>query len=143
LSNKVSSRIDAEDVVQSAYRSFFASIQDGRYTLDRGGDVWQLLVAITLHKLHDQVRWHMADKRAVGSEDSLLGIQPALGREPSPEEALVLRQRQAQHLVKFRIEALSEQNVIGAIQMQYSTRSTSGCAGHSRRSCEAISSTSI
>jgi RNA polymerase sigma factor (sigma-70 family) len=96
LSARVSSRIDPEDVVQSAYRSFFAGAHEGQ-TPQRSGDVWPLLVAITLNKLHDQVRRHTAAKRAVereqnfGSEDSLLGIQPSsLAREPSPVEALSL-----------------------------------------------------
>src|SRR5262245_10888684 len=97
LSAKVSQRVDPEDVVQSAYRSFFAGARDGCYDLERGGDVWQLLVAITLHKLQDQVKLHTAKKRNVdleqhfGSEDSLLGLQAAvLAREPSPLEALSL-----------------------------------------------------
>src|SRR5262249_45888213 len=41
LSTKVSKRVDPEDVVQSAYRSFFAGARDGCYDLERGGDVWQ------------------------------------------------------------------------------------------------------
>lgn len=97
LSAKVRSRIDPEDVVQSAYRSFFAGEENGRYAIDRGGDVWLLLVAITLHKLHDQVRRHTAGKRSVdreqnfGSEISLLGLRPDLrSRQPSPVEALSL-----------------------------------------------------
>src|SRR5262249_38052565 len=79
LSPKLSARIDPEDVVQSVYRSFFAETREGRYDLQRGGDLWQLLVVITLHKLNDQVKHNSSGKRAVGreqhfgSEDSLLG----------------------------------------------------------------------
>jgi len=36
--------------------------KDGRCEVQRGGDLWQLLVTITLHKLHDQVKRH---RRAV------------------------------------------------------------------------------
>ncbi|MBY0524336.1 MAG: sigma-70 family RNA polymerase sigma factor [Gemmataceae bacterium] len=97
LSDKVNARIDPEDVVQSAYRSFFAGARNGRYALEVGGDVWLLLVAITVHKLQDQVRKHTAGKRSVNreqnfsSEDSLLGLQAeGLAREPSPVEALSL-----------------------------------------------------
>jgi len=97
LSAKVSSRIDAEDVVQSAYRSFFAGAQNGRYVLERGGDVWLLLVAITLHKLQDQVRRHTASKRSVNREQALgdgnsfHALDAAtLTREPAPIEALSL-----------------------------------------------------
>jgi RNA polymerase sigma-70 factor (ECF subfamily) len=97
LSGKLASRIDPEDVVQSACRSFFAGAREGRYQLQRGDDLWQLLVATTLHKLHDQVRRHTARRRSVGaeqhfgSEDSLFGIQPAaLAREPDVIEAVAL-----------------------------------------------------
>jgi RNA polymerase sigma-70 factor (ECF subfamily) len=97
LSSKMVQRIDPEDVVQSAYRSFFADSRDDRYDMERGGDLWQLLVTITLHKLHHHVTKASAQKRAVerehnfGSEDSLLGLQAHLRtHEPSPVEAVAL-----------------------------------------------------
>jgi RNA polymerase sigma-70 factor (ECF subfamily) len=97
LSDKMAARVDAEDVVQSAYRSFFAHARDGDYDVRRGGDLWQLLLSITLHKLHDQVKRHTAGKRTVdheshfSSEDSLWNLQPYLAaQEPSPVEALAL-----------------------------------------------------
>ena len=54
LSEKLARRIDPEDVVQSAYRSFFVRAHQGGYVLKRSGDLWRLLVGITLHKLHHQ-----------------------------------------------------------------------------------------
>jgi RNA polymerase sigma-70 factor, ECF subfamily len=100
LSPKLARRLDPEDVVHSAYRSFFAAVREGRYEIQRGGDLWQLLVTITLHKVQHQVRLQTAGKRAVqreqhfGSEDSLLGMHAALlAREPSPMAALVLAEQ--------------------------------------------------
>lgn len=97
LSNRLSNRLDPEDVVQSVCRSFFAGARDGRYVLQQSGDLWRLLVAITLNKLHDKARRQLAQKRSVnreqsfGSEDSLFGIQAeVLARDPSPEEATTL-----------------------------------------------------
>jgi RNA polymerase sigma-70 factor (ECF subfamily) len=97
LSDKLAGRVDPEDVVQSVYRSFFSDTREGRYDLERGGDLWQLLVTITLHKLNDQVKHNTAGKRAVdrernfGSEDSLLGMQGHVGsHKPSPLEAAAL-----------------------------------------------------
>jgi RNA polymerase sigma factor (sigma-70 family) len=97
LAAKLAGRVDPEDVVQSAYRSFFADARDGRFELQQGGDLWRLLVSITLHKLHDQVKHHSAARRSIdaeqgfGTEDSLHGLQPNLiAREPSPLAALAL-----------------------------------------------------
>jgi RNA polymerase sigma factor (sigma-70 family) len=94
LSEKLTRRLDPEDVVQSAYRSFFVGARAGRYVLERSGDLWRLLAAITLHKVQRQIEYHTAEKRSIdreepfGSEDSLYGLQAEiLTREPSPEEA--------------------------------------------------------
>jgi RNA polymerase sigma-70 factor (ECF subfamily) len=94
LGARLAQRIDAEDVVQSVYRSFFASASAGRYDLQRGGDLWRLLVVITLQKLRAQVEHHTAQKRSVRREKSLSGDDgpsiEAATREPSPLEALAL-----------------------------------------------------
>jgi RNA polymerase sigma factor (sigma-70 family) len=97
LSSQVAARVDPEDVVQSVYRSFFTGACQGDYQLERGGDLWRLLVAITLHKVRNQVIHHTAAKRSVraerscNSDDSLSGIEPQmLAREPSPLAAVAL-----------------------------------------------------
>lgn len=86
--------VDAEDVVQSAYRSFFTGARAGRYVLARSGDLWRLLVAITVHKLQRQVEHHTAGKRSVFRQRSLRpdhGLLEvpleSLAREPTPAEA--------------------------------------------------------
>jgi len=82
LPAKLAHRLDPEDVVQSAYRSFFADARAGRFELRRGGDLWRLLAAITLHKLSRQLRRNATEKRSVareqsfGSEDSLHALKP-------------------------------------------------------------------
>jgi RNA polymerase sigma-70 factor (ECF subfamily) len=69
LSEKMARRFDAEDVVQSAFRSFFVGTREGRLLLDQSGDLWRLLVAISLHKLYRRVESHTAGKRAVAREE--------------------------------------------------------------------------
>lgn len=94
---QLSRRVDPEDVVQSVYRSFFAGAADGNYDLSRGGDLWRLLVTITLHKLYHQVELNTAAKRALGRERDLgadggADDLPAhlATREPSPIEVVAL-----------------------------------------------------
>lgn len=86
ISTRLARRIDPEDVVQSAYRSFFIHARDGEFALQRAGDLWRLLAAITLNKLHGQVERHTAARRAINKEE-LTGIDPETQtREPTPDE---------------------------------------------------------
>jgi RNA polymerase sigma factor (sigma-70 family) len=98
LCTKLVRRIDPEDVVQSAYRSFFSGAEDGRFELQNSGDLWRLLAAITLNKLHRQVDHHQAGRRTIAAEQSVLSTDSclqsvsfdALANEPSPEQAAIL-----------------------------------------------------
>lgn len=55
---------DASDVVQSAFRTFMATADNGHYDLPDGRDLWGLLVAIALNKLRSRVRYETARKRS-------------------------------------------------------------------------------
>jgi DNA-directed RNA polymerase specialized sigma24 family protein len=94
LSPRLAGRVDPEDIVLSAWRSFFIGARAGRFSLRRSGDLWRLLVSITMHKLYRQVRWHTADRRSVGSEQSIDSARdewlPYGSVEPGPEEAVAL-----------------------------------------------------
>ena len=97
LSPRLLARVDPEDVVQSAYRSFFVDARRGRFVLERSGDLWRLLAAITLNKLHRQVARQRAAKRSpdrerhFGGESSLLSLSPeAAAGEPSSQEAVAM-----------------------------------------------------
>jgi RNA polymerase sigma factor (sigma-70 family) len=102
LSPRLSRRTDAEDVVMSAWRSFFVAAGAGRFSLKRSGDLWRLLVSITLHKLYHQARRHTAERRTVGGEQPLDQTNDwmiaASDREPAPEEAVALAE-ELEHLM--------------------------------------------
>ena len=97
LAPKLGRRVDPEDVVQSAYRSFFRRVIDGRYLVTEDEQLWHLLAAITVGKARKAVRRHTSDKRSVSSEESTADtlaqtrLSPgALAQEPLPEEATML-----------------------------------------------------
>ena len=69
LGEKLRSRMDPDDVVQSAYRSFFVRASKGEFELANAGDLWRLLSKITMNKLHRQFERHTAAKRSIGSEE--------------------------------------------------------------------------
>ena len=83
ISPKLRRRIDAEDVVQSAYRSFFVHANDGRYNLDRSGDLWRLLAATTLNKLRGQIEKQTAAKRSINQEENFDAIETLAARQPT------------------------------------------------------------
>ncbi|MCA9027006.1 MAG: protein kinase [Planctomycetaceae bacterium] len=93
LSSRLASRIDPEDVVMSAYRSFFVGARNGRFALDECEDFWPLLVTITLRKLYRQAAHHHAEMRDVRIEESSDETDPftkALSRDPSPQEVVTV-----------------------------------------------------
>lgn len=97
LAEKYLRRVDAEDVVQSALRSFFVGTREGRYLLDHCGELWRLLAAITLHKMRHQIARHQAAKRSVNREECggldeqwLVRFQDRLATPPGTGDAAAL-----------------------------------------------------
>jgi len=84
LSASLAARVDAEDIVQSAWRSFFTAARAGQFPVERGGDLWRLLVEVTLHKLYRQAARHQAQLRSVRREQSLADSAAAAAIEPTP-----------------------------------------------------------
>lgn len=94
LSSRMQRRVEPEDIVQSAYRSFFRKAGDGRYALEQSGDLWKLLATLTVSKVRGQVEFHSARKRAVYDEESRESLKASrrvhpeiLAEEPTPDEA--------------------------------------------------------
>jgi RNA polymerase sigma-70 factor (ECF subfamily) len=92
ISQRLASRVDPEDVVQSVFRTFFGRIKAGQFVIEDQDDLTKLLVSITVHKTLRQVEFHQAAKRAT-SQEAVQGsmsherMQQLLDREPTPEEA--------------------------------------------------------
>lgn len=97
LSGRLARRIDPEDVVQAAYCCFFLAARQGRFAFSDRGDLWRLLVSITLHKLRQSTEYHAAGKRSVSREFDLRSTGQSradpdvvLARDPTPAEAAAL-----------------------------------------------------
>jgi RNA polymerase sigma-70 factor (ECF subfamily) len=94
LSSKLARKVDPEDVVQSAYRSFFRSASEGKFVLQASGHLWSLLAKITLRKVYRQVERHSAAKMNVNQEQSHVhwdGIPlEQVADEPSPYEVAAI-----------------------------------------------------
>lgn len=125
LSPRLAQRIDPEDVVMSAYRSFFVAADAGRFTVDEAGQLWALLATITLRKLYRSSAHHSAEKRSINREiipDEKFDLnQQVLSGQPTPEEAVALGE-ELQHLlaslserdrriVELRLQGYQIQNI--------------------------------
>ena len=64
-SAEFATRFDAEDVVQSVFRSFFRRARDGYYQVPDSGELWQLLLVLSLNKIRRLAIHHRAQKRDV------------------------------------------------------------------------------
>jgi RNA polymerase sigma-70 factor (ECF subfamily) len=96
LDARLAVKVDPEDVVQSAYKSFFIRQREGELEIGTWDGLWGLLTMITLRKCADRAAYYRADKRDVtretaGSDDSSPAmVNLAFDREPQPDEAAAL-----------------------------------------------------
>ena len=78
-------RFDADDVLQSVFRTFFRRAAAGQYQVPEGEELWSLLLVIALNKLRGLAAHHRAAKRSVRSTAA---FELAEGRtDPTEEEA--------------------------------------------------------
>ncbi|MEZ6072045.1 MAG: protein kinase [Pirellulales bacterium] len=90
LSPAMRRRIDPEDVVHSAYRSFFIRAAEGDFELQQSGDLWRLLAQITLNKVRKQAERQTAARRDLRREETHRGTPNHVTPEPTPTDAAAL-----------------------------------------------------
>ncbi len=83
-------KVDAEDIVQSALRSFQNGQAEGRFAFREPDDLWKLLVVITLRKCRRNATRLRTAKRDVRREVGLgEGAAAPAGRSPRPDAVAV------------------------------------------------------
>src|SRR5215211_8109330 len=68
LDARLAVKVDPEDVVQSAYKSFFVRQRDGTLDVGSWDGLWGVLTMITLRKCADRAAYYRAEKRDVARE---------------------------------------------------------------------------
>jgi RNA polymerase sigma-70 factor (ECF subfamily) len=98
LNASLKSKVDADDVLQSVFRSFFVRQREGGVACVNWDGLWGMLVRITLRKCDRRWEHHSAARRDVrrectpaadqrGEADAWIG----LAREPTAEDACQLQ----------------------------------------------------
>jgi RNA polymerase sigma-70 factor (ECF subfamily) len=97
LDARIRQKVDAEDVIQSVFRSFFQRQGEGQFAFADWDSVWSMLVVITLRKCGHQVERFRAARRDVQREQAPLGPGDdsnsgweAIAADPTPAQALIL-----------------------------------------------------
>src|SRR5262249_20838891 len=94
--------VEADDIVQSVFRSFFRRAKQGCYDVPSDGELWKLFMVITLNKIRQKGVYFFADKRGRGQVLS----------GPSSEAALKAKGQDAggflQMVVNEAVERLPE-----------------------------------
>ncbi len=109
ISQRLASRVDPEDVVQSVFRSFFGRVKAGKFHIEEQDDLGKLLVRITVHKTLRKVEFHQAAKRdprmeAVQGDFASDDLVQVLDREPSPEAVVAFVDQLDHFLSQLRPE---------------------------------------
>ncbi len=130
LAPRFRSRFDADDVVQSAFRSFFLRPTPAVSALSKETDLWPLLAEIAVRKLAQQIRRHQAQRRDVRADrhpDEILAVpgdgpddaaslteiveRVQLDLDPKSREAFLLRLQGHEILEIAEHQQISERTV--------------------------------
>jgi RNA polymerase sigma-70 factor (ECF subfamily) len=129
-------KVDPEDVVQSAYKSFFFRYGAGKLDVENWNSLWGLLTLITVRKCAERAAYHRAECRDAGREVPLARQDEAapwlepLGREPTPLEAAVLNETVEQLLAGLDEE---ERPILELSLQGHTTREISEQVGRAER----------
>lgn len=95
LNGPLGSKLSADDIVQSVFRSFFRCNQDNRLSFDDWESVWSLLVTMAARKCQRKRQYFHRQKRDVRRETSL-SVDKAVPSSaqalaPTPDEIVAVR----------------------------------------------------
>ena len=79
--------VDAEDIVQSVFRTFFRRASLGHYSVPDGEEIWKLLLVIALNKIRDAALFHKAAKRDVRRTSPVEANEPSVRNAAGKDEA--------------------------------------------------------
>ncbi len=115
-------RVEADDVVQSVFRTFFRRVVDGQYDVPEGEEIWGLFLTIALNKVRASAVRHSAAKRDIARTTTLSHEHESVA---APDSGAVLRQVVAevlsqlppmhQQVVTMRIDGHTSEEIAGAV----------------------------
>ena len=143
LTDRLRRKVDAEDVVQSVFRSFFTRSAKGEFDFADWDGVWGLLVLMTVRKCVRRARHFEADRRDARREvaDTVNGaidpsILEAIAEGPTAEDAAILTETTEEIMRALRSD--KERRVFELSLQGFSVAEISDMVGHYERGVERI-----
>jgi RNA polymerase sigma-70 factor (ECF subfamily) len=106
--------VDADDIVQAVFGSFFRRASAGQYDVPDGEELWKLFLVLALNRIRSVGSYHRAAKRDVrltcGNEGAALGSQVQADDTPSHflrlaiHDALQRLPGQHREMIELRIQ---------------------------------------
>jgi RNA polymerase sigma-70 factor, ECF subfamily len=129
--------LEAEDIVQSVFGSFFRRVRQGYYDVPDGEELWKLLLVLALHKIRDKSCYYHAAKRDVhrtlGGEGARQRLELQADAERFRYDHLELAVREILEELPPRCRVMVELRVEG-----YEVAEVARKTGRSRRTVERI-----
>jgi RNA polymerase sigma-70 factor (ECF subfamily) len=144
LDNRLRQKVDAEDVVQSVFRTFFGRSAQGEFEFANWGGVWSLLVLLTVRKCARRAVYFQADCRDVRRElasttdEAATDLQffEAIADVPTPDEAVIMAETVEE--VICRLSGPKERQIFELSLQGYSIAEISAKIGHYERGIERV-----
>jgi RNA polymerase sigma-70 factor (ECF subfamily) len=127
-SKDLARRVDAEEIVQSVFRTFFRRAARDHYTVPDGEEMWKLLLVIALNKVRAAGAYHRAAKRdvrqTVAGEAFDLAMESERGRDEGAltvlkmvvEELLEGMPPAKRQMIELRIEGYEVAEIAEKVQ---------------------------
>lgn len=133
----LAARTDADDIVQSVFRTFFRRASQGQYDAPEGDDLWRLLLVIALNKVRKAGLRHRAKKRDVAATQRLRNADSTLESDNGPNaEALTQLRMTIEELTESLPEA--QRQIVEMRIEGFEVAEIARCSQRSKRSVERI-----
>ncbi len=134
LARPLRRRLDPQDIVQSAFRTFLRRVAGGQFQLAGSESLWRLLCTITLTKVREQARFHLRKKRGLDREVDAAPVLDESGtffydpvdRAPTPEAAVEFAEQfrkllqslgpEEQRVVELRLQDAKQEEIAAELQ---------------------------
>lgn len=131
MSERLRSKTEAEDIVQSAFRSIFRGVRSGQYDAPDGSTLWSLLAVISVNKLRRQANHLFAQRRDATRDIALDPLAEGIGIDQHSVAILEMTVRETlEEMRPF------DRQVLSLRLERHSVEEISSITGHSKRMVE-------